>query len=444
MSITAIGFLASYFGCLFKAFSSRPIWGLFAYLIAFYAYPPARWWGQALPSLRWSFIAAICTLLAIYVKQKNVNVFKYKETKLIFLFFVFLLSQYVWAIHTGIHSIYVVLVFKYLLLIVLIQNCLKSKKDVIQFIVVNGLGALYFGYLAYSHGGGRIEGIGGPGISSSNSLGQHLAIILIVVSYLLFLNIGKKKLLVIPVILVILNTLFLTQSRGAVLALVCTGLIAMFYIPKAYKKQFIFLFLLGGIAFAILIGPQIIERFKGVQSNETGEISDSSAASRLVIIGSQIEMFKESPFLGQGHRTTLLLSPIYIPERYRTNSSKGSAGQSRRSSHNFLMALLVDHGIIGSVIYLLIIYYCLTNLFAVKKLQKAHSNVKNEDFSEYIVLLTSFCLGLCCYMIAGLFSNNKIFEVCIWLIAVIPVTKNLLNNSLQKYQDNDGLNKNDK
>ena len=83
MSLTAIAFLAAYFGCLFRAFSKDPKWGLYAYLLAFYAHPVGRWWGQSLPDLRWSFLAALVTLVAVFFSKKKGALAQLKRVKVL-------------------------------------------------------------------------------------------------------------------------------------------------------------------------------------------------------------------------------------------------------------------------------------------------------------------------------------------------------------------------
>jgi hypothetical protein len=70
MSLTALIFLAVYGLLLALAFLRRPYWGLLAYMWAFYNHPEARWWGEQVPALRYSLIAAVVTLLAIGVSRQ--------------------------------------------------------------------------------------------------------------------------------------------------------------------------------------------------------------------------------------------------------------------------------------------------------------------------------------------------------------------------------------
>ena len=71
MSLTAIVFVGVYVACLGYALMRRPMYGLVAYLWAFYNHPPSRWWGDDLPTLRWSLIAAVVTLLALKLHARE-------------------------------------------------------------------------------------------------------------------------------------------------------------------------------------------------------------------------------------------------------------------------------------------------------------------------------------------------------------------------------------
>ena len=67
MPETALAFLLLYVLGLVLAIFVRPLYGLYTYVVVFYLHPPSRWWGGALPDLRWSLIAAAVTLLAISI-----------------------------------------------------------------------------------------------------------------------------------------------------------------------------------------------------------------------------------------------------------------------------------------------------------------------------------------------------------------------------------------
>jgi len=432
MSISALVFILAFSYFLFSAFKKGPIYGVYAYMLAFYMHPQSKYWGASLPDLRWSLIAAVITLLAMFIRKEKILIFKYKETKLFALFVLFVVIQNAWAISGELQLDYTILVLKYLLLMIILQNVLINPKDFKGFVYVNIIGCGYIAYVAIStHTGGRFEGIGGAGIVSANQLSQHLIAIVTMASYMLLCNLGKAKLLLILLVAMTLKTIMMAESRSAMLALAITGLVSLFFIPNAVKKKFIGYAILGVIAGGIMIGPTIIHRFMNMQTDETGEIQDKSARSRLVIIKAQYEMFKDAPILGHGHKGTLLLSPDYIDIEYRKGNVSSANGLGYKASHNFLMSILVDHGVIGSVFYLLIIYTCLMRIFKLRKIK--HTTVEQNDIA---VIATGAIMGLFCFMVAGLGSNNKVLEVDIWIYIFVAV----MMDWLQKQEDHEAKN----
>ena len=414
MSLTALLFVLVYFFCIFKAVAGRPIFGLYAYLLAFYAHPPAQWWGHALPDLRWAFLAGIISLISIlyYSKDTKSSFFSFFENKVFFAFSVYVLLQYFWAISPYLHKEYMILVVKFMLLIFLIQNSIKGEKDLKGFILANLLGVCYYAYIGmFVQTSGRLEGIGTPGMESANQLGQHMAVVLIFSGYLLFTDLGKKKIIYLGLLALALNGVLLTESRGVLVGVIISLSFSVFLIPKNKIKQFSGYAVLALLAGSVLVGPQIIERFDSMVGENDQQ--DKSAESRMVIIKAQIEMFLGNPIFGYGHRGTLLLSPEYVPEEFMTSSDGLGA---RRASHNFLFGLLVDHGIVGTSLYLLVIFSCWRKVRYIYKTSK-----NNEDSQIYTSVLIGLGLALFALMIAGMGSNNKKLEIDIWLYALIPL-----------------------
>jgi O-antigen ligase len=163
----------------------------------------------------------------------------------------------------------------------------------------------------------------------------------------------------------------------------------------------------------IFVAPTVMQRFKDLQLTQLSEADDKSARSRIFIARGQVEMFKDAPLLGHGHKGTLLLSPIYIAPEYLTRS--GSGEQSGRASHNYFLSLLVDHGLVGASFILLIIYRCLIPL---GYLSRARLVGRNDDIR---ILLMGLIMGLLCLMLAGISSDHKNSETSIWFFALIPL-----------------------
>ena len=429
MSITALLYLMFIIFGLFKALFSRPIWGIYVYFFTFYLHAPSSWWGKSLPDIRWSLIAASVTLIALFIssEHKPFKFWSYKSNLVIAIFCLLVVVQIPLAINSVVHTEYVFLLVKFLLLIFIMQNSVKNIDDLKGVVWINVIGASYLAYIGISQfSGGRLEGLSTPGLGSANQLSQHFGAIIIFVSYSLLGNLDTKNLLKIPFILLILYALFLTESRGSILGLGAILLLALFFVPQHAKKKFYSFALLAAIAGSALMGPQIVERFASTQQNEMGEVKDASARSRFAIIESQWEMTKDSPIIGHGHRGTLLLSPIYIEERYLTK-------QGVRASHNLLMAMLVDHGFLGAFLYFLTVYLCIKQIFVAKR-QAIGAN--KAEVNELKSLLIGSCMALTYYIVVGMASNNKPLEADIWFIALIPVIAMLIKNKTLESERN--------
>ncbi len=416
MSLTALIYLALYAFGLFKTLFDRPIYGLYTYFFAFYAYAPGRWWGQDLPDLRWSLLAALVTMVALVIRSKEEKLvwFKFSENKIFLVFVLYVALQSFWALNFNVHKEYVILAIKFLCLFFIIQNCVKTDKDIVGFILINLVGSCYYSYLGmFVHTSGRLEGLGTPGMESANQLGQHMATVLIFSGYLLFCLRGAKWFIVAMLAVILLNGVFLTESRGVIIGLGGAAIFSLFLIPNFARRTFLTYALLAVFASSALVGPQLVERFKSMSGKTETEEVDKSASSRLVIVKAQLEMFLSSPIVGHGHRGTLLLSNIYIPEEYMTNLGEG---QTARASHNFIMSLLVDHGLIGFSLYIMLFFKVLS-----KGYYAAHLKVSSDDAKLLALVLTGLAVSLVCFYVAGLGSNNKKLEIDIWIYALAPL-----------------------
>lgn len=392
----------------------KPIWGLYIYFFSFYFHAPTMWWGQSLPSFRWSLFAAIVTMITlfIYPPKRGLRFLHYRENYLLSAFAIFVIAQLTWVNRPDIHMEYVILIVKFIILIFLIQNILVSKKEIRGFVWANIFGCAYLSYYAMSmHNGGRMENYGVGSGWDSNLAGQHFAAMIILGGYLLLEKINKTHALVAGGVGVIMMGLFMTESRSAIIAVGLTGVIAAVFVPQGKRKKLTLFGVLAIVAASSLMGPQIIERFQGMKKDELGSVEDKSAESRFIIIRAQIEMWKASPIVGHGHRGTLILSPNYIDEEYQTGGV--------RASHNVLMAFLVDHGIIGTILYFGTVFSCWLRMLGYKY------KVKAEEQTEYQKLLSTMIIGaslaLLTFMVCGMGSNNKKLEADIWLIAFIPL-----------------------
>ncbi|GAB3001796.1 O-antigen ligase family protein [Psychrosphaera aestuarii] len=409
MPITALGFLAVFsIGCLVAL--KRPYVGLLLYFFVFYMHPPGKYWGAYIPELRWTFIVALITLMSTFMHEKNKSEWlTAKSSKYLLAFLAFVAAQTPFAISPSWHSEYLVLLIKVVLLYFLIITIVNSKKRLIWVIMTNIAGAGYIGLNALqTHSGGRFENAGLPSIEDSNLLAIHMLPILMMGAFVFLSEYFKKYnyLIFIPLAF-IGNLIIMTGSRGAIGALAVAGFSAMFFATKDFRGRLLKWAIVALLAISTLSINMIIDRFESMTADEEGQIQERSAASRMVIINAQIEMFKTNLIIGGGHRTTLLLSPYYIPTEYLTKTALGGV----RGSHNLTMSIFTDHGIIGGFLYFMLVLTCLFTALRI---------IKDRDYSNQNRLIALGLLsGYMGVLAASQFSNSKVMEISIWMFAFI-------------------------
>ena len=406
------------------ALRGRPLAGMLVYLLTYYVHPLGSWWGSDLPNLRYSLLASLVTLLAIKIKESESisgagpgtdtlvakpGFFSLPEHTLYLLFVLWLWFQSLWVLDLEEQIYYAVMATKFLLLLYLIHKSLDSERSIIIFLVANLAGCAYFGWIGLTqHKGGRFESVSNPALGDGNMLSMHMMPILLFSCFILLCDLTRKKyLLVIPIALT-LNGIFLTQSRGSIVGIVAGSILAFMFRPYRLRKQIYFYVLLAVIAGVNLIPSDLIDRLSQAAAVED-EVRDKSAESRMVIIKGQWEIFKSAPW-GSGHRGTKQLSTKYIDEEYLTLDESGEAG---RASHNLLMSLLVDFGLVGASLYLFIVFYYYKRLLSMRKqlLSLEHGNLS--------ILYVAGVSALLALLVSSMFSNSLRLEISIQLFGML-------------------------
>jgi len=78
LSNTALAWCTAYVAAIIFAFV-HPIYGVYGYFLDYYGHPPMRWWGKALPELRWSLIIALVTLAAFLIRKYSLPELRVKS-----------------------------------------------------------------------------------------------------------------------------------------------------------------------------------------------------------------------------------------------------------------------------------------------------------------------------------------------------------------------------
>lgn len=305
MSATALLWLATL--AVTAAMSvTRPAWAVALYMATFFAAPQNWWWGDEVPSFRYALAAGVVLIISVFINRPDPR----SGHKLTFVHGAAILmmvnATFVHFFLASKPSISIgnyVEILKYVLLIFLMWQAVRTKDDLRLVLVAIALGAGYIGYEVTINergyfAGGRLEGVGAPGADSANSLACLLLANLPLTSSLLVNSRLYHKAVVAFSAPLALNVILLCNSRGAFLGLIGAGLAFPLIARGGTRKRALQTMALGGLALFFLLGdPQIMERFSSTFVGS--EDRDRSAASRLEFWQAGLAMLKDYP-LGDG------------------------------------------------------------------------------------------------------------------------------------------------
>lgn len=413
MANTTFLFLLLYGAGLILALSIRPMYGLYTYVGVFYVDPMSRWWGQSLPDLRWSLLAAMVTLIALFIhRERRLPKRPWYQPKIVaylIAYVTWMWVQLLWA-KSPYHWEGVILFSKYLFLIFLIYSIVDNEKDFRGFCLAHVIGCGYFGLLIYlSTGSGRLEGVGGPGVDNANTLGMHLATGLMFASFLLIELKGIRRWICLVTIPLIVNGIIQTQTRGALVGLLLGGLATVYLKPKKFRKIYYALAVAGILGGLSIANEAFLHRMHTLTAAvDEDQQWDKSAVSRIEIVKAQTRMFADNPF-GVGHQGTAALSPMYLEKKWLAK------GTGDRASHNTVMSVLVDQGIPGIVLYGLIALSVISILRRLKKLDKSGLP---DSYSLYRPMLGGAIVTI---FGSGMFAQYLRAEVQIWCLTLLVI-----------------------
>jgi hypothetical protein len=401
--------------CTVLAFVRHPIWGVYFYLATTYVYPPGRWWGYIFGNdIRWALLAAMITALAVVVHRGKLQAkpswLATAPTIFLGLYTLWMAIQIPWAMDPDQHVRGMSEIIKCLLAMWFVYRALDSKERVTDLMVAHVMGCALLGVFAFFAGryNGRVDGVGGPNLDDSNTLGMYLVTAAIVACGLVFTQKGWKRLVALVCLPLIVNGFVLANSRGAFLGLVGGGLVLAFCTSRNHRRILWAFSLVGAIGLAIIVDKTFIDRMFTIQDVASqDEEADSSARSRLVIAKAQLEMFFDYP-MGIGWRGTEALSPTYMDDRWLTDDHEGNR---RRSSHNTFLTTLTEQGIPGALIYSGLVMWVLMTILRIRRFSQ-----QGKD-PEAATVAASLAGALCAVFFAGFTADYLTKEVQFWLYA---------------------------
>jgi hypothetical protein len=416
--ISAAAFVVFALVCSVWAFTRHPIWALYFYLGTTYVFPPGRWWGYVFGDFRWALVSAAITVLAVAFHRGKLNNkppwIANAPALAIVLYAVVMVLQSPWALSATDHGNATVQWIKYVIAFWFVYRVVDTPERARDLMFAHVLGCALLGIYALMTGraGDRLDGVGGPGLDDSNTLGMYFATAGIVGLGLFLTESGWRRWVTLACLALVMNGLVLTNTRGALLGLIAGGLFVALFRSKAHRRLFWVVAAFGCIGFVSILDKAFIERMWTIShaaAHADDEGADSSARSRMVIIEAQWRMFLDHP-LGTGRKGTAALSPRYMEERWLTVDATGAA---ERSSHNTFMTTLVEQGVVGAVLYLWLNAWILVAVLRLNRLERTHGDARMTTWGAAIGG------GLVVVFVSGNTADFLMAEVLFWLCAAL-------------------------
>ncbi len=410
MSNTALAWLTAYAAGLLLSVV-EPFYGLLAYLLDYYAHPPLRWWGDDLPDLRWSLLAASVLLCVYLLKGRNLfdpRILRHGQTKWLLGFLAVATLVTFWAVDVNRSLHYLTDIAKLALLYLLIVGTVRTRNQFRWFVLVMIVGAFMWGLDAYfdpKRRAGRLYGIGGPDSDADNSTAAHLLTVLPFLGIYLLKGVRWERLIALIATPFVVNTIILCNSRGATVAIAVMALAAVVLARGKTRWQIATLGLVGGVLFLYLTDPQFIERQLTLFHYE----EDTSATGRLEAWEGALALMADYP-LGAGGGGWDAMSPVYIPDIV------AAYGGEERTVHNTYLLVGSDWGIPGLILFLGFVGSTLRELHEIRR-RTTDQRIYFESFALEVALVG--------FLTAAFFINRPYAEILYWLSALTAVLQNI-------------------
>ena len=412
---SAIAFVIFCAVCSVLAFRRHPIYALYFYMATTYVHPPSRWWSYMLPDMRWALLSAALAVLAVVLHRGKLSerpVWLANGAVIILtLYGTWMWIQTPWALDLNEHIDGSVLFTKYMVGFWFIYRITDTKESVRNFLFTHALGCGLLGALARfsEREGGRVEGVGGPGIDDANSLGMFLATGAIVCMGLLLSQKGWRRGLALLIFPVVLEGFVVTNSRGAFLGLAAGAVVLTISKARAHRRAFWAVAVVASMVAFVAVDKMFVERMFTIGDvTSENEDAEMSARSRVAIIEAQLQMARDYP-MGVGHRGTVTLSPLYLERKWLVGG--GAEADASRSSHNTALTALVEQGLIGATLYVFLIVWLIGAVFRVRRMGKQGAD------PELTTMGSTLCAAVTVVLVSGLATDYLLSEVQFWMLA---------------------------
>jgi putative inorganic carbon (HCO3(-)) transporter len=367
----------------------RPLVGAYVSLLLFmavYCLRPEDWI-PGLSAVPLAKVAGILALLALAFSLREIRSPFPREVIYLFLLVAQLfLATAMSTVWRG-GALQVTLDFaKVLILVIVMAVAVKTEKYLRRLIFIQAASVAAIAAVAVWKGqllGGRLEGVLGGNYSNPNDLALAIVISLPLCLALLFLMrnwVWKASWIL--AMLVMIDAVFLTGSRGGFISLIATTAVCLWEFGIVNRKRYLFVIVgLAGAIFWLSSSGMLAKRLQGTfNSQEDVASSYGSAQQRQGLFWRSVEVTEERPIFGVG------------PGNFEVLSGNWHA------SHNTFTQMSSEGGLPAFLLLLLILFSGFNNVRKIKKTARRHRSL--------ILLVQGLHASLAGYVTGALFANT--------------------------------------
>ena len=411
MSLTALFWVVLYVSAIVGSFA-MPLFGALGYLLEYYMRPELKWWGSALPSLRYNLIVSVVFGVAYVIRRSSLRpMTPAPNPALRWLMAMTVTMAFVTAtvaVDRGTSWNWAVQWFKIAVIFPLLLGSVVRTRNAFNLVAAaHMLGAFWWGWDAWQRpkrAAGRLLEIGSGDTLNDNAAAAHLLTVLpFIAVYLLAEKDKRLKAIALIAAPYVINTLILCNSRGAMVGLAVAIASTVFLIRSGHRMKVVGAGIALVATFFLLADDTFIRRQQSTANYE----EDGSAQQRLETWRGAARLVEDRP-LGAGGRGFHLLSPRYIPEIVALH------GGDPRAPHNTWIMVVTEWGIVGLLFFVALNGSTLMMLERLKRRTK----LLGQDAMYFYWRALALQLAIIAGLSAGFFSDRLYGESGYWMIGL--------------------------
>lgn len=398
----------------------HPLMGLIGYILTYNINPAGQWWGSALVEfgVRYSLFLVLATGLGMVLHRGKVRFKSLLEVQeiLLIIFVGLIWLSILLGLGFNEKETNALKMTKVMIILLMASHVITDLKKFEMMIWTLIIAGLYLGVEAYNapdwmFAGGRFDrGMGGSDFAEGNFLGAHFAMLLPFIGIMFLKGDWKRRIVCLISGVFVTNSIILCRSRGVFLAIVAGMLAAiLFALPGKRLKLMLgmTIFMVGAL---LMTDPGFWSRMGEIEYNESK--MDLSSRGRLQAWEAALSMTADHP-LGIGEANFTKVVGSY---------NKSMTG---RDTHNTYFRCIAELGIIGFIVFLLLIINAFRMLSKIRK--EAEILPNGKDFLWHVYAIR---VALVIYLVCGMSMTHTYIEELYWLF-FFPVflKRSLINRS---------------